>query len=148
MEELWELISSEQATRVFDAYWPWILAGLAVIAKVVRRGTLHWSLWPKATRVIGLLFEVLDFIHIPKLKPKEEDFEKAQLVASNSTTKKEEKLSARPKTRPAAARAGRDQLVRYPIENPEVRVESDFRAEPGFGFVLQKGLCRRAGIIS
>ena len=83
MDALWELLTSEQGTRVFETYWPWILAGLAVIAKLVRKSTLHWALWPKATRVIGLLIEVMDFIHLPKLKPGKQDFAKADRVAYN-----------------------------------------------------------------
>lgn len=78
MEELIELVTGEQATRVFEEYWPHIAAGLLLLAKLIRRRTLHWALWPKATRIFGLVIEILDVIHLPKITPSHADLEKAE----------------------------------------------------------------------
>lgn len=91
MDQLIDLLTGEQAKRVFEEHWPWMVAGLLVIAKWVRKSTLHWTLWPGVTRVLGLAIEILDMIHLPKLKPSKGDLAKADNRAYNERDPKKRK---------------------------------------------------------
>lgn len=73
-----EITSAEAIAKIIEDLTPYLVASLPILAKIVRKRCIHWRLWPGLLKALGFLIEILDFIHLPKMAPSEQDLSKAE----------------------------------------------------------------------
>lgn len=73
-----DITTAEAVARLLEDATPFLVAMIPLLAKVLRRRSIHWSLWPGITKAIGFVIEVLDFVHLPKITPSDYDLRRAE----------------------------------------------------------------------